>query len=399
MNFILKALLTITALSILLKNVLIFANPICNKPLVKNQTFQNLIKHKESELEKFSNRKETASKADETLSALIKANSKMIRNWINQRNLDPATQDELIVRRWRKYYAQNFILRKYPNEDQKVNQLIENLIEGLYNRFLPKNEKEKIQKIFEEAKLLSIQKIRSFPGDKKQTSQILEKVSKIKLYWMKDFKTSKFSKQPLEAFSWGVAYDPKTNEINMGLEALRYSNKETLFAAFVHEIGHSFDPCRWGVFFQGGYPFKKIVDCLRSDESVKAKKRDDSKMDEMVKNGKLAKDFAKVLKLNPTCNNSQYPPVGIQADQILESFADWFSAEVVSESKYITPNMRNDLCEVKGLNPGSSYPTNRIRLERIYLKHPKIEKKFNFKGKGKYCSLNRSLPKKILRLQ
>ena len=109
-------------------------------------------------------------------------------------------------------------------------------------------------------------------------------------------------------------------------------------------------------------------------------------MDETIKSGKLAKDFAKVLKLNPTCNNSQYPPIGVQADQILESFADWFSAEVVSESKYITPNMRNDLCEVQGLNSGSSYPTNQTRLERIYLKHPKIAKKFNFKGKGKYCA-------------
>ena len=145
----------------------------------------------------------------------------------------------LLLGQWRKYYAQNFILRRYPSKNQKVNQLIENLVEGLYNKFLPKNEKEKIQKIFEEAKLLSIQKIKSFPGDKKQTSQILDKVSKIKLYWMKNFKTSKFSKQPLEAFSWGVAYDPKTNEINMGLEVLRYSNKETLFAAFAHEIGHS----------------------------------------------------------------------------------------------------------------------------------------------------------------
>ena len=108
MDFILKAFFAITTLSILLKNILIFANPICNKPLVKNQKFQNLIEHKESELEKFSNRKETASKADETLSALIKANSKMIRNWINQRNLDPATQDEPIVRAVEKILCTEF---------------------------------------------------------------------------------------------------------------------------------------------------------------------------------------------------------------------------------------------------------------------------------------------------
>jgi len=363
-----------------------FSNPICSQPIAVNKKFQNLLNARDTELGKFSNKKEIAAKADHTLSTLIAAKSKIIGNWMNKRVLGNATEAD-IVKQWRVYYAQNFVLGKYPNKDQKVNQLIKEFIENFYSQFLPKKEKGRIQAVFHKAKSLAIHKIKSFKIKADQKSQILSRVSAIKLYWMKKFESSKFKKQPLEVFSWGVAYDPAPNEINIGLEVLQYSSDETLFAVFAHEIGHSFDPCRWGAFFKGSFAFEKVITCLRGKNSVQAKKRDDSKMKKMVQAGKLSKELAMALKLNPTCNKIQYPPIGVQSDQAPESFADWFSAEVTSEYKYLSGNTRTDLCASKKLRVGSSYPTNNFRLERIFLSHPKIRKTLKFKGEGQYCSL------------
>jgi hypothetical protein len=365
---------------------LAFSNPICQQKIPKNKIFQNFLTAKELALKKFSNNKIIAKKADETLSSLITAKSKILSNWVTKRNLTKASEVD-IVKQWRSYYAQNFILGKYPNKDQKINTFIKTIIEKLYFKYLPNSEKLRIQSVFKEAKLLALQKIKLFKIKPEVKAQIIKRVSALELYWMKSFETSKFKKQPLEVFSWGVAYDPVANEINMGLEVLQYPNIETLFAVFTHEIGHSFDPCRWGAFFEGNFPFQKVVTCLRSTNSVAAKKRDDSKIDTMIKRGRLSKTLAMALKLNLTCNKIQYPPVGIQADQIPESFADWFSAEVISSSKYLTNTLRVDLCSTKKLNSGSSYPTNQLRLENIYLAHPKIKKKIGFKKKNKYCQI------------
>lgn len=363
----------------------VYANPICSNPFSENKQFHQFLEFKETELKKFSNRKEVASKADETLSKLIAAKSKLIGSWLNKRNLNSASEVE-IVKNWRRYYAENFILGSYPNSDQKVNQLTQELIEKLYRKFLPKDKQKSIQNIYSSVKELAIKKVKSYPINAEQKEKVISRLSSINLYWMSNFKSSKFTKQPLEVFSWGVAYDPVDNEINMGLNVLQYANDETLFAVFAHELGHSFDPCRWGAFFKNKNPFQKIVSCLRNPQSVGAKKRDDSKMEALVNSGKLSKELSLALKLNPTCNKIQYPPIGVQADQIAESFADWFSAEVTSDSDFLNNKTRSDLCSSKSLNSGSSYPTNQMRLERIYLAHPKIKKKLKFNGAATYCS-------------
>ncbi|MBC7428247.1 MAG: hypothetical protein H7336_06520 [Bacteriovorax sp.] len=58
-------------------------------------------------------------------------------------------------------------------------------------------------------------------------------------------------------------------------------------------------------------------------------------MDEFIKLGKLTPDLVNALKANSTCNKLVYPGKGIQADQLPESFADWFSAEVISKIRKI----------------------------------------------------------------
>ena len=99
--------------------------------------------------------------------------------------------------------------------------------------------------------------------------------------------------------------------------------------------------------------------------------------------------MATSLKNNPTCNRSFYPQVGSQKDQINESFADWFSAEVIAQSPDdITKDLRSDLCREKELTQGSSYVSNIKRLQAIYLSQVKIQKMLKLPETGfKYCTL------------
>ena len=361
-------------------------NPMCAiKPQV-NTTLQKLQKYQDQQFRKFSNRKEVASKADAMLSKLLAAKSKVILSWMQRRNLNTASETEIVLQ-WRKYYAEKIILGQYPNSDKNLNKMVENLINDVYRKFFPDKIRKRLDKQFNLTKSKALERIAAYKMNPKIKVELEKRISKIKLYWMEDFKASKYKKQPLEVFSWGIAYDPVANEINMGIEALQYSNAETFFAVFAHEVGHSFDPCRWGAFFKSPSPFEKIVTCLRHQDSVGALKRDDSKMELFVKKGKLSKDLATALKLNPTCNKLQYPAMGVQADQIQESFADWFATEVIAETGLVTKGLRSDLCREKALSKGSSYPSNKDRLERIYLAHPKIKKTLNYDGKVKYCKL------------
>jgi len=223
-----------------------------------------------------------------------------------------------------------------------------------------------------------------------QDKVIIEKINSIKLYWPDHLKTARNNSIPLDLIDWGIAYDPLSNEINIGLNSLSYTNDETRIAVFAHEIGHSFDPCRWSAFYEGEWPFKKIGECLRSDKSADAKVRDDSKLEAFQKSGKISSELVKALKANPTCNKLAYPAQGIQADQLPETFADWFSAEVISRLKNLdVSHLRLDLCEEKTLVNGSSYPANHVRQENIYYAHPVIKNllKDKSKSKGRYCSM------------
>lgn len=320
----------------------------------------------------FSNKKSIAQRADDSLSKLIAAKSPVISSWMNKRSLNSKSEDE-IVREWRSYFARNFILTKYPHGDASIDKDIESLMVEINKFFAKKDFQNKLESLFEKAKKQSLVTIKSFPIDDEQKKKISLRVEAIRLYWMKDFKTSKFSSLPMDYLDWGIAYDPVANEINIGINSLSYPNDETYLAVFSHEIGHSFDSCRWGAYFDGNWVFEKIGDCLRKTESVGAKKRDDSKMDLLVR---ANKELALSLKANPTCNKLGYPPSGLQSDQLPESFADWFSAETMASIDGLkTSQLRADLCDGKELSEGSSYPPNSLRLSAIYFTHPKLKDK------------------------
>ena len=237
--------------------------------------------------------------------------------------------------------------------------------------------------LFLKSKDRAISRIKSWKLNQKQRKQILKRVRAIKLYWMGSLKSSRYRSKPLEFTNWGIAYEPVQNEINMGLKALAYPNEETYLAVFAHEIGHSFDSCRWGAFFEGLWPFKEVGQCLRGSKSVAAKTRDDSKLEAMWSEKKISSDLKLALQLHPTCNKSVYPPVGIQADQLPEVFADWFSAEVVADFGFKNlSQLRSDLCKDKKLADGSSYVSNSDRLNKIYLAHPVIRNQLKEKGEA-----------------
>ncbi|HVJ64894.1 MAG TPA: hypothetical protein VM901_06535 [Bdellovibrionota bacterium] len=364
------------------------AAPVCDvRDRAPSPEFERLQGRIDSRFAAFAATPAVSGPADATLVKLTKAQSPVIVQWMKSRNLGQA-KDEVILREWRIYYAKNFVFAQYPRLAPAVNQSIESFVDEIFARELRPEKIKTFEAAFARTQALALQRIEQMPIASASKAALLTKVRAIRLYWMKGFKNSKYQAYPLEAISWGVAYDPVANEINMGIEALRYPDEATLISVFAHEMGHAFDPCRWSSFFSGENPFAAVTSCLRQPASAGARHRDDSQMDSLIKAGSLTSELASALKQHPTCNKREYPPIGIQADQILESFADWFSAEVLSLASF-TQFPRTDLCAEQSLVAGSSYIPNADRIAKIYLAHPAIRKKLKMNADPQlsYCEL------------
>lgn len=340
----------------------------------------------DSRIAVFANRPAIATDADAMLSKLISANSPILRSWMKRRELEEAPEDK-VVRTWRDYYARSMVLTRYPQPIEAVNVEMEKLVDGILQEVLTDAVVSRLQSAFREAKKLALAKIDSFAMSDAAKAAIRTRVRAIELHRPVRLKTANNSRVPLEIIDWSVAYDPAFNQINIGVNALAYESDETRKAVFLHEIGHSFDSCRWGAFFDealGPWPFAAVGECLRAPTSVYARKRDDTALQSLIKAGKVDLDVASSLLQNPTCNRSFYPPPGVQADQLPEAFADWFSAEALAPvaASLDRTQLRRDLCEARDLNQGSSYPANRDRLLRIYRAHPAFAVSG---GEAKYC--------------
>ena len=309
-------------------------------------------------VKQLSQKKAVAAKADETLALLLNAKSPVIIGWLGRQ--DSKLNEEQIALAWREYYAENIVLAKYPQGEAKVDKEIEATVNALLKKYLDKKFQKRLTEIFDKTKTTAIETLKNLLPENNKA--IVDRVNGLKLFFPEKLQTSPNKDNPLDLIKWGIAYDPVNNAINVGLETLYYANDETLIAVMAHEIGHSFDSCRWGAYFDGAWPFTKVGECLRTAKSAGARKRDDSQLDKMT-----SKDLVMALKLNPTCNKITYPPQNLQADQLPESFADWFSAEVVARVKDIKLDLvRTDLCDKKSTRAESSYPSNADRLEKIY---------------------------------
>jgi len=352
--------------------------------------FQQIKKQIDEKIQKFAGKKIVAERADATLSKLISAKSPFVSMWMKNHTSENQSEDD-IVRAWRDYFARSFILSNYPQENSALNKEIETLVDSITADFAKKPFQERMQKYFEKTKAAAIETVKSFPITQKE--KIIERIKGIKLYWPLNFKQARNNKIPLDIIEWGIAYDPPANEINMGVNAMAYPNSETYLAVFAHEIGHSFDSCRWSSMISAktAWPFQKVGECLRSEKSAGAKTRDDRLLTPLIEQKKIDAELAKSLKENPTCNKLGYPPIGVQADQLPETFADWFSAEVMGHLKLENvSNLRADLCEKRDLNAGSSYVSNQLRLSRIYFAQPSLKARLHSQDleKNSYCGLN-----------
>lgn len=315
-----------------------------------------------------------------TLSDLNKIKSPMIINWYQNRSLDPAKEPEKLALEWTKYFSKNFIIAVYPNNEASINAEIENLFQKLLENNFPLKKQKIINTIFEEQRTNALNFINSLKMNDNEKNILIEKIKNIKIYWPTNLKDSKYKNTPLEFMDWSLAYDPKNNEINIGINS-PYTDTVNLKSAFLHEIAHSFDSCRWGQSEKINWPFEKVGECLRTY----ALKRDDSQLDSLLKASRITNVEYDFFKNNPTCNNTKYPPFGVQADQLPETFADWFSSETMKESD-VKSNLRSDLCKDVSLNPGSSYLKNTDRAFKIYFANKRISNALKHNSNYPACS-------------
>lgn len=341
---------------------------------------ETIKKRNESLITGFSKLPSVSGISFKTLSELIRVKSPMITNWYQNRKIDPAKEPEKLALEWTKYFSKNFIIAVYPKNEASINLEIEKLFEQLLKENFPTKTKDKISKIFETQKSNAIAYLDNLKLDLDSKNKLINKVKTIQLYWPKNLKDSKFVNTPLEFLDWSLAYDPKNNEINIGINS-PYYDEVNLKSALLHEIAHSIDSCRWSQSENISWPFEKIGNCLRSY----ALKRDDSQLDALLKSSSLTNTEFEFFKNNPTCNNTKYPPIGVQADQLPETFADWFSSETMTEQD-IKTNLRSDLCTDNNLNSGSSYLKNTDRVFKIYFANLKISKKLNHQSNYPACS-------------
>lgn len=365
--------------SLILFSSLSFGTICKSNPKEEKKIELNLQKNSDV-LNNFAFSPKVKNQAEKMLSMLITAKSPMITNWIKLRNIDSNNNPELVAVEWDKYFSKNFVIARYPTGDKDIDTDIVKTIDKLIKINFTLDVVAKLEDSFLKVKNLAINLINNYPLSEADKKYLVLKVNQIKLYWPTSFVSSKFLKFPMELIEWSLAYDPKSNEINIGLNALNY-NDQSLRAALMHEIAHSFDSCRWSQMNSTPWPFTKIGECLRTI----AFPRDDSKLESMYKSGKITNEQYVFMTNNKTCNNSIYPPIGVQSDQLPETFADWFSAEGMSKDT-INSEFRNDLCVDQVLNAGSSYLKNTDRLFSIYLANPILQTQVHEVRDVKYCS-------------
>lgn len=354
-------------------NICVFDKKIEKERIIINKKNEALINE-------FSKLQNVSAISFRTLSDLIKIKSPMIINWYKNRGIDPEKEPEKLALEWTKYFSKNFIIAVYPHNEGSINLEIEKLFQKLLDYNFPKKRQLQINEIFNAQKNNAIQFISGLNINESEKIKIIEKVNAIKLYWPNGLADSKFKTTPLEFIDWSLAYDPKTNEINIGINS-PYYDTVNLKSALLHEIAHSFDSCRWSQSEKSNWPFENVGTCLRNY----AQKRDDSQLDLLLKASRITNDEYNFFKNNPTCNNTKYPPFGVQADQLPEAFADWFSSEAMKESD-VKSNLRSELCKDNNLNPGSSYLKNTDRVFKIYYANKNISKVLKHSSNYPACS-------------
>jgi hypothetical protein len=103
---------------------------LCTIPYTPPENYTKLQSEIEVKIKDFSNLLAFAKQADDMLSKLISAKSPVITSWLNKRDLKTKSEEE-VIKEWRKYFALNFIIAKYPYKQSDFDIPIEFLFNGI----------------------------------------------------------------------------------------------------------------------------------------------------------------------------------------------------------------------------------------------------------------------------
>jgi len=365
----------------------LFANPHCPADLKIDSQFRELELKIEKKMEETSNLVTISSEADRVLGQLTRSQNPTFINWLRQQGFvggDPLD----IASQWRKYYLKNYILNKYPTPNPEINTSIESLFKDLQKLAYEDTFQKKLKTLFTEAQKESLSYLDELKLGEIELNSLKKRIEKIELYWLNQLKGGPFQNKPLEFLNSGLTYDKKSHQILVGLKSRELPDSASLFTVLVQNLAQSFDSCLWPQYMLGKDPFAKLHSCFRDSQSAEAKPRDDNYIEQWVFKKLVSKNNVKFLKANPLCNLRNYPPEGVQKEQINSVFRDWFAAEVLAQSPYRTSTVRADLCL---LGPAMAHPTSdelspSERLQRIYYVQPKIQATINSKSSHKYCA-------------
>lgn len=366
---------------------ILFANPHCPSDLKMDPQINELNLKIEKKMSETSNLVTISSEADRVLGQLTRSQNPTFINWLRQQGFvggDPLG----IASQWRKYYLQNYILNKFPTPKPGINTSVESLFKDIQNLAFEDKFQKKIKTVFAEAKKESLQYVDKLKLAEAQRDSLKNRIEKMELYWLNQLKGGPFQNKPLEFLSSGLTYDKKTHQILVGLKSRELLDKASLFTVLVQNFAQSFDSCLWPQYLSGKDPFAKLHTCFRDSQSAEAKPRDDSYIEQWVFKKLISENNVEFLKAYPLCNLRNYPPDGVQKEQINSVFSDWFAAEVLAQSEYKTSTIRTDLCLLgSSIMPLFSAELNpRERLKRIYYVQPKIKATINSQSSYKYCS-------------
>jgi hypothetical protein len=277
---------------------------------------------------------------------------------------------------------------------------------------------EKVQnKIFPEVKTLLAKAIAAHVSDPKIRETLVAKTNAIQ------FKGADCSELPTWVNDMGHSesafissllipnayYDEEKNTFHYCNGMLLRSQSEfQIVALMAHELDHSLDPCNIAkgpsefqfkysspqnvTKSQEEFPFKNIISCLRSEKSVAA-----------IGHTAGTTTSEQIREINASLPKME--SVYCDKDQIGESFADWLSAEVLSEymAKQHPDFSRNQMrigytnvwrsfCNLeKHTNVYDAHPSDDKRANKLMLVNPKIRQQMGCPAKlepnSTYCSV------------
>ncbi len=352
--------------------------------------YLELSKFKDKKIRELANMRTFSKVADKILNQLSeKPGNPDLMKWADQSST-ALTDKAKVVSLWREHFFISIMTGSFKNLKKFEKAVLTKNFQEINKKALPYKKKMDLTLRFIEAKTLSLKFIDSTNFDKKTKTYLKDRIASIRMEWFTQIEGTRYEKSPIEYIKRDINYDPLTHSMILGFQVTRFKDPDTVTSVFAEQIAHAFDPCRWNSFQRNKkFPFQKITQCLRTKNSITAKKRGDEKLS--TKKGKkiLNVNQVKILKENPLCNTPFFPLEYDQREQINTAFADWFSAEVMSQKEKLSDHMREDLCGVTAAAPFLAHPSGTDRLIRIYMANPKIRKKMGIEidKKIKYCSL------------